>query len=54
MQKKLQRYWLRKNRIPLILGSATPDINTYYKAINNEIVLLELTKKSEQSKSTEC
>ena len=28
--------------IPLILGSATPDIDTYYKAANEEIMLLEL------------
>lgn len=30
---------------PVILGSATPDIGDYYKAMNGEYTLLELTKR---------
>ncbi len=34
------------NKIPLLLGSATPDISTYYNATDgNNITLLELTKE---------
>ena len=47
--KEIAEVLAKKNRIPLILGSATPDINTYYKAINNEIVLLELTKRANKA-----
>ena len=32
--------------IPLILGSATPSIDTYYKAKNNEYKLLEITNRA--------
>ena len=35
--------------IPVVLGSATPDINTYYNAKNGEIELLELTKRANNS-----
>lgn len=38
-----------ENNCPLVLGSATPDINTYYKAQEGEIVLLELTKRANNS-----
>ena len=31
--------------IPIIYGSATPDIRTYYKALNNEIKLLKLKNR---------
>ena len=35
------------NKIPLLLGSATPDISTYYNATEgNNITLLELTKRA--------
>lgn len=35
------------NKIPLLLGSATPDISTYYNATDgNNITLLELTKRA--------
>ena len=37
------------NNVPLVLGSATPDINTYYKAQNKDIELLELTKRANNS-----
>ena len=35
--------------IPLVLGSATPDINTYYKAKNGQYELLKLTKRANNS-----
>lgn len=31
--------------IPIVLGSATPDIRTYYKALNGEVKLLKLAKR---------
>ena len=31
--------------IPVVLGSATPDIRTYYSALNNKIKLLELKNR---------
>ena len=37
-----------EKQIPLVLGSATPDMNTYHKAVNGEIELLELTKRANQ------
>ena len=37
------------NNIPVILGSATPDISTYYKAINGEIELLTMEKRISNS-----
>ncbi len=37
------------NNIPVVMGSATPDINTYYKALNNEIELLKLDKRISNS-----
>ncbi len=37
-------------QIPLLLGSATPDLNTFYKAKEiNQITLLELTKRANKS-----
>ena len=44
--KELAGYMARKNNIPLILGTATPDVNTYYKAQNGQIELLQLTKRA--------
>ena len=35
--KEISKYLAYKNNIPLVLGSATPDINTFYKAENGEI-----------------
>ena len=34
------------NNVPLVLGSATPDINTYYKAKQGNIELIELSKRA--------
>ncbi len=52
--KEIAKFLAEKNRVPLLLGSATPDINTYYKAINNETVLLELTKRANNSNLPRC
>ena len=48
--KELAGYIAKQNSIPLILGSATPDVCTYYKAKNNNIELLELTQRANNSK----
>ena len=37
-------------QVPLIYGSATPDINTYYKTEQGNITLLKLTKRANDSK----
>lgn len=47
--KELAGYMARKNKIPLVLGSATPDVNTYYKAQTGQIELLKLTKRANKS-----
>ena len=48
--KEIARYLAKQNHCPLLLGSATPDIDTYYKATQlNEIELLTLTKRANSS-----
>ena len=47
--KEIASMLARINNVPLILGSATPDVNTYYKAKKGEIALLELTKRANNS-----
>lgn len=48
--KQVAKYIAKQNNCPLLLGSATPDINTYYKAKELEkIELLELTKRANNS-----
>lgn len=48
--KEVAKYIAKQTKCPLLLGSATPDINTYYKACNsNEIELLKLTKRANNS-----
>lgn len=47
--KEISRRLAENTKIPLVLGSATPDINTFYKAQNGEIQLLELTKRANDS-----
>ncbi len=51
--KDVARYICKENNIPLVLGSATPDIDTYYKAKKEEIMLLELTKRANSSELPE-
>ena len=47
--KELAGYMAKQNNIPLILGSATPDICTYYKAENKDIQMLKLSKRANDS-----
>ena len=47
--KELARYMCKINNAPLVLGSATPDITTYYKAQEKEIELLKLSKRANNS-----
>ena len=44
--KDIAKYMAKQNNAPVLLGSATPDINTYYKADKGTIKLLELTKRA--------
>ncbi len=39
----------KQNKFPVVLGSATPDINTYYNAVNKKITMLKLTKRANNS-----
>ena len=48
--KDVARYLGRKYNIPIVYGSATPDMDTYYRALNGDIELLELTKRANNSK----
>ena len=43
--KDIARYIAKQKDIPMVLGSATPDINTFYKAKQNKIELITLTKR---------
>ena len=47
--KEISEKIAKNKKIPLILGSATPSIDTFYKAQNEEIKLLELTKRANNS-----
>ncbi len=47
--KELAGYIARKNKIPLVLGTATPDITTFYKAKQGKIELLKLTQRANDS-----
>ena len=52
--KQVAKYIAKQNNCPLILGSATPDLNTYHKSItSNKIELLKLTKRANQSSMPE-
>lgn len=44
--KDLAKYIAKKNNIPLILGSATPDIVDYYKTQNNDKILIEMNERA--------
>ena len=46
---EVAEYLANENNIPLILGSATPDMKSYYKAKNGEIEILTLTKRANNS-----
>ena len=47
--KEIAKKICENNKIPLVLGSATPDISTFYKTETKEITLLKLTKRANQS-----
>ncbi len=47
--KELEVFIAKQNKIPLLLGSATPDMGTYYQALNGKIELLQLTKRANKS-----
>ena len=51
--KEIAKKLAKENNCPLILGSATPDLNTYYKAKQGKITLLELTHRANNSKLPE-
>ena len=47
--KDIAKYIAKQKGIPLVLGSATPDINTFYKAKEGKIELITLTKRANTS-----
>lgn len=47
--REVARYLARQNNIPLVYGSATPDLTTFYKAQNEDICLLKLSKRANNS-----
>jgi len=52
--RDIARYLCKNNHCPLILGSATPDLKTFYLAKEKEsIEILELTKRTKNSKLPE-
>ena len=44
--KEVSRYLAKEHNIPIVYGSATPDMSTFYKAQSGEIELLKLTKRA--------
>ncbi len=48
--KEIAEYLAEKKNIPILLGSATPDIGTFYKAKSGKIQLLTLRKRANNSK----
>ena len=48
--KDIAKYIAKENNIPLVLGSATPEICSFYKAKNKKIELITLTKRANESK----
>ena len=47
--KDISKIKAKRNNIPLVLGSATPSVDIYYKAKQKEITLIELTKRANNS-----
>ncbi len=47
--KEIAQIIAKNNNIPLVLGSATPDINTFYSTSINETKLLTLTKRANEA-----
>ena len=51
--KEVAKKIAEQEKAPLLLGSATPDINTFYKTEKKEITLLKLRKRANNSKLPE-
>ncbi len=47
--KQIAQKLAKEYKCPLVLGSATPDINTYYKSTCGKMNLLELTRRANNS-----
>lgn len=47
--KEVARQIAKENSIPLVLGSATPDLGSYYYAKKEEITLLQLSARANQA-----
>ena len=47
--KEIANKIAQNEKIPVVLGSATPDLKTYYNSINGNIELLKLTKRANNS-----
>ena len=47
--KEIARILAKQNSCPLVLGSATPDIGTFYKVQNKDLELLELNRRANDS-----
>ena len=47
--KEIARYLAKENNVPLVLGSATPDLESYYHTQIEQTTLLELTKRANQA-----
>ena len=47
--KEVAGFICKEANVPLLLGSATPDIDTYYRAKNEEIMLLELKNRANKA-----
>ena len=47
--KEIARYIAKENSVPLVLGSATPDLESYYHTQIEKTTLLELTKRANQA-----
>ncbi len=48
--REVAEYLVNDKNIPLVLGSATPDMNTFHKAETGEYELLTLSKRANNSK----
>ena len=47
--KEVARQIAKQSNIPLVLGSATPDLGSYYRAKKEEITLLKLSSRANQA-----
>lgn len=47
--KDVARYLAKEYSVPIVFGSATPDMDTYYRAQNGDVELLELTKRANEA-----